>query len=66
LFMSGYTADLAALRGVLLPEAAFLEKPFTRSSLLAKVYSALHSASATQQPQSSPSSDKRLSRGRGV
>jgi DNA-binding NtrC family response regulator len=64
LFMSGYTADLAALRDVLMPEAAFLEKPFTRSSLLVKVHSALHGVSATQ-PQSSPSSDNRLSRGQG-
>ena len=49
LFMSGYTGDLVALRGGLMPEAAFLEKPFTRSSLLKKVYSALHSESAKQQ-----------------
>lgn len=41
LFMSGYTGDLVALRGGLVPEAAFLEKPFTRSSLLKKVRSAL-------------------------
>jgi two-component system, cell cycle sensor histidine kinase and response regulator CckA len=43
LFVSGYTGDLVALRGGLVPEAAFLEKPFTRSSLLKKVRSALHS-----------------------
>ena len=41
MFMSGYTGDLVALRG-LVPESAFLEKPFTRSSLLNKVHSALH------------------------
>jgi PAS domain S-box-containing protein len=41
LFVSGYTGDLVALRGGLVPEAAFLEKPFTRSSLLKKVRSAL-------------------------
>ena len=41
LFMSGYTGDLVALRGVLTREASFLEKPFTRISLLKKVYSAL-------------------------
>ena len=46
LFMSGYTGDLVALRGELVPEAAFLEKPFTRSSLLKKVRSALHTAAA--------------------
>jgi two-component system cell cycle sensor histidine kinase/response regulator CckA len=43
LYMSGYTGDLVALRGGVLPEAAFLEKPFTRVSLLQKVYSVLHS-----------------------
>ncbi len=41
LFMSGYTGDLLALRGALLPEAAFLVKPFTRRALLKKVRSAL-------------------------
>ena len=46
LFMSGYTGDLVALRDGVLPESAFLEKPFTRSSLLKKVRSALHSESA--------------------
>jgi PAS domain S-box-containing protein len=49
LFMSGYPGDLVALRGGLMPESAFLEKPFTRSSLLRKVYSALHSESEKQQ-----------------
>ncbi len=43
LFVSGYTGDLVALRGGAVPEAAFLEKPFTRDSLLKKVHSALHS-----------------------
>lgn len=43
LFVSGYTGDLVALRGGLVPETAFLEKPFTRSSLLKKVRSALQS-----------------------
>jgi len=42
LFMSGYNGDLAALRGGLIAEQAFLPKPFTRISLLKKVYSALH------------------------
>jgi signal transduction histidine kinase len=41
LFVSGYTGDLVAQRGGVVPEAAFLEKPFTRSSLLKKVRSAL-------------------------
>jgi two-component system, cell cycle sensor histidine kinase and response regulator CckA len=49
LFMSGYPGDLVALRGGVMPEAAFLEKPFARSSLLTKVYSALHTQSAKQQ-----------------
>jgi two-component system cell cycle sensor histidine kinase/response regulator CckA len=49
LFMSGYTGDLMALRGGVVPEAAFLEKPFTRNSLLKKVRSALHSELAKQQ-----------------
>jgi two-component system cell cycle sensor histidine kinase/response regulator CckA len=47
LFMSGYTGDLVALRGVM-KEASFLEKPFTRNSLLMKVYSALHAGSTKQ------------------
>jgi two-component system cell cycle sensor histidine kinase/response regulator CckA len=49
LFMSGYTGDLVALRGVLVPEAAFLAKPFTRRSLLKKVRSALHVELANRQ-----------------
>jgi hypothetical protein len=49
LFMSGYTGDLIALRGGLVPEAAFLEKPFTRSSLLKKVRSALQSEPTKRQ-----------------
>jgi two-component system cell cycle sensor histidine kinase/response regulator CckA len=43
LFMSGYTSDLVERQGVLLREASFLEKPFTKQTLLAKVYAALHS-----------------------
>jgi len=43
LFMSGYTGDQVASRGHVLHETAFLQKPFTRSSLLKKVRSALHS-----------------------
>jgi DNA-binding NtrC family response regulator len=41
LFMSGYTGDLVALQGGLISERVFLAKPFTRISLLKKVYSAL-------------------------
>ena len=47
-FMSGYTEDLVALYGVLMQNASFLEKPFTRRSLLSKVYAALHGESAKQ------------------
>ena len=43
LFMSGYTGDQVASRGHVLHEAAFLQKPFTRSAFLKKVRSALHS-----------------------
>jgi two-component system cell cycle sensor histidine kinase/response regulator CckA len=42
LFMSGYTGDLAILRGDFISERAFLSKPFTRLSLLKKVHSVLH------------------------
>jgi DNA-binding NtrC family response regulator len=49
LFMSGYTGDVVALRGGLLPEAAFLVKPFTRRALLKKVQSALQIDTAKQQ-----------------
>jgi PAS domain S-box-containing protein len=45
-FMSGYPGDLVAVRGGLIPEAAFLEKPFTRRSLLRKVHSVLRSGPA--------------------
>jgi FixJ family two-component response regulator len=45
LFMSGYSAR----RDPLMQEVSFLEKPFTKRSLLAKVYSVLHSQSSKQQ-----------------
>jgi PAS domain S-box-containing protein len=48
MFMSGYTGDLVGLQGVLIDEASFLEKPFTRRSLLVKVYAALHSEAARE------------------
>ena len=48
MFMSGYTGDLVGRQLVLIDEASFLEKPFTRRSLLVKVYAALHSESASQ------------------
>ena len=37
LFMSGYTADVIATRGLLAPGVAFIEKPFTPVALAAKV-----------------------------
>jgi hypothetical protein len=40
--MSGYTGDLAILKGDFISERAFLSKPFTRLSLLKKVYAVLH------------------------
>jgi CheY-like chemotaxis protein len=49
LFMSGYNGDLVVLRGVLMQEGSFLEKPFTRKSLLRKVHSVLHNDPAKQQ-----------------
>jgi PAS domain S-box-containing protein len=49
MFMSGYTGDLVGRQGVLMEESSFLEKPFTRRSLLVKVYAALHSESARHQ-----------------
>jgi len=41
LFMSGYSADVIAERGVLEQNVAFIAKPFTRSELARKVYSIL-------------------------
>jgi len=49
MFMSGYSGDLVGRQGVMIEEASFLEKPFTRRSLLVKVYAALHSESARRQ-----------------
>jgi PAS domain S-box-containing protein len=42
LFMSGYSGDMVKRHGLLIQEESFLEKPFTKRSLLKKVYSALH------------------------
>ena len=42
LFMSGYSGDMVKRHGLLIQEDSFLEKPFTKRSLLKKVYSALH------------------------
>jgi two-component system, cell cycle sensor histidine kinase and response regulator CckA len=42
LFMSGYSGDLVGRQGVVTEEASFIEKPFTKKSLLMKVHSILH------------------------
>ena len=42
LFTSGYTGDLVSRQGVEMDQESFLEKPFTKKSLLTKVYSILH------------------------
>jgi len=42
LFMSGYTNDLIAQYGALDPETLLIEKPFTLTTLLHKVDSAIH------------------------
>ena len=44
LFMSGHTADVIAIRGLLAPGVAFIEKPFTPVALAAKVREVLDSA----------------------
>lgn len=49
LFMSGYSDYLVGRQGVLTQDASFLEKPFTKRSLLAKVYAALHGDSTKRQ-----------------
>jgi len=48
LYMSGYTADLIARHGVLEPEVALLEKPFTQDVLLRKVRGALEGQNSTR------------------
>jgi hypothetical protein len=46
--MSGYAGDLVTQHGALMQERSFLEKPFTKRSLLTKVYSILHSENEKQ------------------
>ena len=41
LFMSGYTADVIAHRGVLDADVHFIHKPFSKQELAAKVREAL-------------------------
>ena len=56
LLMSGYTGDLMALSGGRFSKAGFLEKPFTRASLLGKVRSVL---------RDEPEKDQSIFRSRG-
>ena len=46
LFMSGYTGDLVSRYGAAIQESSFLEKPFTKRSLLLKVGAILQSGSS--------------------
>ena len=46
LYMSGYTEDALGQRGVLSPETAFLNKPFTPASLREAVRAVLDAAKA--------------------
>jgi PAS domain S-box-containing protein len=50
LFMSGYTGDLVGRQGVPMEQSHFLEKPFTKRSLLTKVYSVLHAGPESSSP----------------
>ncbi len=45
LFMSGYTADIIATRGELMPDTNFLQKPFTSSVLLQRIEQTLSNVS---------------------
>jgi PAS domain S-box-containing protein len=47
-FMSGYSDDMVRRHGLLMQEDSFLEKPFTKRSLLVKIYFALHRDSEKQ------------------
>ena len=47
-FMSGYSGDMIKRYGFSIQSDSFLEKPFTKRSLLLKVYSALHRESEKQ------------------
>jgi CheY-like chemotaxis protein len=50
LFMSGYAGDLVGREGVQIREDSFLEKPFSKRTLLMKVYGMLHRPSTTPPP----------------
>ncbi len=42
MFMSGYTADIISCRGVLDDGMVFIQKPFSKAELAAKIHRALH------------------------
>lgn len=46
LFMSGHTADIIASEGMLDPDVAFIEKPFTMAALNATVRAVLDAGQA--------------------
>ncbi len=48
LYLSGYSDDAIVNHGVLMPGAAFLQKPFTRASLTRKVREVLDGVKATR------------------
>jgi CheY-like chemotaxis protein len=50
LFMSGYTDDAIVRRGVLSPDAAFLQKPFTPDALARRVREVLDQPAARPKP----------------
>jgi hypothetical protein len=51
LFISGYTDDAIVRKGVLGPDAAFLQKPFTPEVLARRVRELLDPAQAQARPQ---------------
>jgi CheY-like chemotaxis protein len=48
LYMSGYTENVIAHRGVLAPDVAYIPKPFTPQGLAAKVHEVLRPPSPIQ------------------
>jgi len=50
LYMSGYTNDEVVRHGVILARDAFLQKPFTPGSLVAKVRAAFAAAADRKKP----------------
>ena len=48
LFMSGFTAEIIADRGILHTELAFLQKPFVKEALLEKVRGVLNASADSE------------------